>query len=309
MKFKELLIITLVTTFGIMHLTSCQTKNIRYSELQTTKLKKEKVKNTTANKSNEIVINRYENLEPSQLTYKTNTDRAQNIEADTEKVVRPELIEKYRRARNIQVYVDLYPIDWESINRDRGIKNKRERKSRKNNQFIGNPWICSGPFCGFWPNMGIGWSQNAGYYPYINLGWGTPFLWGPNGWIGWNSISGWNSVTNFGSLINPYNTIQPFPFTYFYPYPYFGLGVNRYRRGFNDGYFLGKMQALESIKKHSSNIQDTLVQQNNSMQNPTDKEVNNHTNKQINPYDYSDGVGGPERYERNVKKIEDYKIK
>lgn len=291
-------------------LSACQTKNVGKKETQSSKIKKDKA---TGDQSNVIVINRYENADAKNpQSTEPNAFQTQSEEDTTEKVVDPALIEKYRRARNVEVYVDVYPIDWAGINRDRGIKEPRERRQRqrtpRSNRWV-SPWFWGNNF-GIWPNTGIGWNQNSGFFPYANIGIGSPFMFGPNANIGWNGNNGWNTGVNMG-MMNFYNPLM-FQNPWVFQNPnmwnnqpmYYNHRPNnrRYNQGFQQGYMTAQMQAQQQQQMNQNQ-----QQQSQKVENTPLKEEPKPA-KEPNPYDYSDGVGGPERYKRNIKRIEDYKV-
>ncbi|MFQ3577199.1 MAG: hypothetical protein SNJ77_12265, partial [Cytophagales bacterium] len=189
---------------------SCQTKNAGKKETQSSKIRKNEKSNNE--QSNVIVINKYENAEAKNPETSSNLPKQEEQEDESdEKVVNPELIEKYRRARNVEVYVDVYPIDWEGINRDRGIKAPKEKRQRqrtpRSNRWV-SPWFWGNNF-GIWPNTGIGWNQQSGFFPYANIGIGSPFMFGPSAHMGWNGVNGWNSGVNMGMMYNPFMFQNP----------------------------------------------------------------------------------------------------
>ncbi len=239
-----------------------------------------------------------------------------SISDTSEKIVDPSLIEKYRKARNNLVYIDLYPVDWEAINKDRGIKKPKEKKqrTRRSNYFSNGGFRPGFAGIGIWPMIGFGWNRNTGWTPNIGINAGPRNGFGPNSFLGWNSYNGLNYGIGMGNTFG-----NPFYNNGFYNNGYYNNGYynnnyyrnNRQQRAQNN-YNQGFMDALNFTNTHSNS--NPPAKDNNKVDSTSTKstgigQVDSSSTLQNNNFGYSDGVGGAERYRRNVKTIDSYKIK
>lgn len=249
-----------------------------------------------------------------QNNFESNANEA--VEDTSIKVVDPSLIEKYRRARNNVVYVDLYPVDWDAINKDRGIKKPKEKKPRQSRtNFYGNNrrWLRPGfSGIGIWPMMGFGWNSNNGWSPTFGIGAG-PGGFGPNTYFGWNGNRGLNYGVGFGNSFGN---------------PFFNNGF--YNNNFNNNYYPRGRRQHQAQNSYNQGFIDAInyMEQNKTSSppsttqggspSPTDSTSNKvtgigttktTTNTPNITNGYEDGVGGSERYRRNVKTIDSYKVK
>ncbi len=257
-------------------------------------------KSVTYDKS--IAIDTSAHFEISKYAYYEVTDSNQ-------RQVRPELIEKYRRARNNNTYINLYATDWDGIMKDRGLKPAKEKKTRVkkqrrqsnyyNNNYYGNNNSTNyrPRGLGIFPIFSYGWNSSTGWTPNIGVAVGPRSGWGPFGTATWG---GRNRGMN-------YNIGMPMYYNNIYNQP-FGYGGYTYGNNYYNNVYNYTVTSPTVVQSNGADNN-----QNNSISTPQNStsSTNSNTQTQIkaNGTDWSDGVGGPEKYTTKTKKISDYQIK
>lgn len=231
------------------------------------------------------------------------------ITDSNQRQVRPELIEKYRRARNNNTYVNLYPTDWAGIMKDRGLKPVKEkkarvRKQRRQNNYYNNYYNNNNSYGGnyyrprglsLFPIFSYGWNSQTGWSPNIGVAVGPRSGWGPYGTATWG---GRRSGMNYNMGMPMYYNNNMFNNSSMYnnPNAYYGnqYGNSYYNNVYN---YVTPVPAVVQSNAPANNVQTS-----NSTHTPAS---NNNASQGT---DWSDGVGGPERYTSKTKKISDYKV-
>lgn len=225
--------------------------------------------------------------------------------------VRPELIEKYRRARNSNTYVNLYPTDWAGIMKDRGLKPVKEkkvrvRKQRRQNYYYGNNYYGSnyngGNYYrprgwGLFPILSYGWNSQTGWSPNVGVAVGPRSGWGPYGAATWGGRRrGMNYSMGMPMYYN--NNMYYGNNNMYHPYGYYG---NQYGNSYYNNVYHYVTPVAPIVQ---SNAASSTVQNSDNVKNIQNT---NNTSKESTT-DWSDGVGGPEKYTSKTKKIGDYKV-
>lgn len=229
-------------------------------------------------------------------TFKISKYAYYEAEDANQRVVKPELIEKYRRARNNTTYVNLYPTDWDGIRKDQGLKlvsqktKKTQARSKKqlhrNHQYASNRThfykpksFFVSPFYAYGWNSRTSWNHNAGVM------FGRRNSWLPIGTVSWTPRNSFQT-----GIMSPWN--------------YYG---NIYNQPFRGNYYQNNNcphNNQQVTYQNNTPPQDAIVQIKNSNTVKVESApVQNSANN-----DWSNGDGGPEKYLRNVKKISDYQI-
>ena len=229
------------------------------------------------------------------------------ITDSNQRQVRPELIEKYRRSRNNKTYINLYPTDWAGIMKDRGLKPAREKKQRirkqrsryysnySNNYYSNNHYRPRG--WGLFPIFSYGWNSSTGWTPNLGVAVGPRAGWGPYGSATWG---GRRRGMNYNAgMPMYYNNIYSHGS---YGYPQRHIGNTYYNNVYN--YHV----PVDPTVQTNGSTNNQAVDNNAPQTLPVENKTNSSSNI-TKDGDWSDGVGGPERYTNKSKKIADYQPK
>jgi hypothetical protein len=227
---------------------------------------------------------------------------------ENQRVVKPELIEKYRKARNNNTYVNLHPTDWAGIMHDRGLKPvkvKTKRVASKSNRNSNNGYNTSsnnapnnyrprGLFVR--PIFGFGWNSRSGWTPNVGVVFGSRQGGWPMGTVTYGGRGNVNVGVSTPYLYynNIYNQAQNYGNRYAQPYNYGNYYQNMYNYSMPQAY-------QQTIVATPTTVQTNVPTEQKVVIMPSAKQENIAQES-----DWANGEEGPEKYMKNVKKISEY---